>query len=99
MSMVAGSVDNIAAINTIAAISLTDTDGVYGAYKTNPVGPSTTPPAPPDPSVTIPHNDNNPLYFDAYGNEVSSPLVGGSLMDGAVIALTKPTNLTGTRVS
>jgi len=89
MSMVAGSVDNIAAINTITAISLTDTDGVYGAYKTNPIPLQSSP---------VPHDNNNPLYFDAFGNEVSSPLVGGSLMDGAVIALTKPTSLKGTRI-
>jgi hypothetical protein len=89
MSMVAGSVDNIAAINTITAISLTGTDGVYGAYKTNPIPQQTTP---------VLHDNNNPLYFDTNGNEVSSPLIGGSLMDGAVIALTKPTSLTGTRI-
>ena len=89
MSMVAGSVDNIAAINTITAISLTDSDGVYGAYKTNPIPLQSSP---------VPHDNNNPLYFDAFGNEVSSPLVGGSLMDGAVIALTKPTSLKGTRI-
>ena len=88
MSMVAGSVDNIAAINKITAISI-GADGVYGAYKTNPIPLQTSP---------VPHDNNNPLYFDPYGNEVSSPLVGGSLMDGAVIALTKPTSLTGTRV-
>lgn len=91
MSMVAGSVDRIAAINTISGINLTSPGGVLGAYKTVPVGPQ-IPPA-------VPHGPSNPLYYNSDGvTENSTPEIGGVLMDGAVLAQNNNSGLTGSRL-
>ncbi len=92
MSMVAGSVDNIAAINTISGLSIgTNGTGNAGAgtFKNTPVGVQTSP---------IPHSGDQALYYSADGTEVSSPQIGGSLMDGAVVMLNNPGGLSGTRI-
>jgi hypothetical protein len=88
MSMVAGSVDRIASIKTISGVS--SSEGVYGAYKTNPV-PLLVP-------GTIPHSEDNPLYFDRAGLQKPSPVIGGRLMDGAVVAQTNNSVAAGDRV-
>lgn len=89
MSMVAGSVDKIAAINTISGIQLTSPSGVLGAYKTTPVGPT------PD------HSPTKPLYFsgpEQTGDLVPLPQFGGSLMDGAIVTQNNKSGLTGPRM-
>lgn len=76
MSMVAGSVDRIAVINTISGIKLTEAGGVFGAYKTVPIGPSAT------------HSATLPVYYSGpnqSGVEVATAQIGGSLADGAVV--------------
>lgn len=85
MSMVAGSVDRIAAINTISGITLTSPGGLLGAYKNTPVA----------------HPESSPLYYsgpDQTGSTISAPQVGGSLMDGAVITQNNTSNLSGARL-
>lgn len=89
MSMVAGSVDRIAAINTISGIKLTDVGGVLGAYKTTPVGPSPS------------HSETLPLYYSGAnqtGATVAAPVLGGSLMDGAVVVQNNNSGLAASRL-
>lgn len=85
MSMVAGSVDRVALINTISGITTTSGTGVLGAWKDLPLS----------------HPSNTRLYFDANGvaQPLGAALVsGGRLMDGALFAFKNPDNLTGLRV-
>jgi len=70
MSMVAGSVDRLAAITSISGLKLQNGGTVLGAYKDTPVA----------------HESNTPVYFDSNGAEVSTAQVGGALMDGAILA-------------
>jgi len=73
MSMVAGSVDRISAIQTIT--NLTVPGGILGAYKTTPVG-----------FIPGVHTPSIPLYFDPNGNPTNVATPGGALMDGAILA-------------
>jgi len=70
MSMVAGSVDNVAAIRAISDIRLTSPQGDYGAYKND----------------GVPGRPNTLLYFSAAGVKVGFLEAGGALIDGAVAA-------------
>lgn len=84
MSMVAGSVDRIAAILTISNINVAS-GGVVGAYKNTPVM----------------HPADQPYYYTGPGQtgaSTSTATVGGSLMDGAVLAINNKTNLSSTRI-
>jgi hypothetical protein len=90
MSMVAGSVDRIAAINTISGITITDPTGVLGAYKTTPVGP-----------IPGTHSEILPIYYSGpnqTGALVSSAPVGGSLADGVILVQNNNSGLTGPRL-
>jgi hypothetical protein len=94
MSMVAGSVDRIAAINTISNINLTDPAGVLGAFKSVPDYSALLP-------VGMVHDANHPAYFsgeDQTGSLGASALPGGSLWDGVVFAQNNNTGLTGPRI-
>lgn len=83
LSMVAGSVERIAAIKTISGVSvLSGGGGVYGAFKSNPE----------------PHTPDTNLYFNREGGIVSSPVIGGRLMDGAIVTQANPGGLAGQRV-
>jgi hypothetical protein len=73
MSMVAGSVDNIASIRAISSVQVTAPNGVYGAFKDFA-------------GATKPHNLNTPLYLDAAGLQTNQLVLGGALIDGAVVA-------------
>ena len=79
MSIVAGSVDEIAAVKTVSGLNTST--GILGAWKTNPVN----------------HADT-PLYFTAAGNPISSPVLGGRLMDGAIVTQSNPNNLSSARL-
>ncbi len=89
MSMVAGSVDRIAAINTISGIKITGATGVLGAYKTVPIGPG------PDHSPTLSRYFSGP---DQTGSQVSAPVLGGSLADGAIVVQNNNSGLIGPRL-
>jgi len=79
MSMVAGSVDRIAAITTLGSIKL-QAGGQLGAYKTQPIGAQ---------AVPVEHSPTKPLYLYADGiTESSVPVAGGRLMDGAIFTRT-----------
>lgn len=80
MSIVAGSVDRIAAVKTLSGISIST--GILGAWKVNPI-----------------EHPNSPLYFNADGAIVSSPVLGGRLMDGAIVTQANPQNLSSPRLA
>ena len=85
MSMVAGSVDRVALINTISGITTTSGTGVLGAWKNSPIS----------------HGSDTRLYLDADGaaQPLNAQLdSGGRLMDGAIFALDNPENLSGFRI-
>ena len=89
MSMVAGSVDRIAAINTISGIKITSNDGQLGAYKTVPVPAGAN------------HSETLPIYYSGpnhTGALVASPQIGGSLADGVILVQTNNSGLTGARL-
>ncbi len=72
MSMVAGSVDRLAAISSISGLSLQNGGTTIGAYKNTPVA----------------HDSNAPVYYagpNGTGSEIAIAQAGGSLMDGAVL--------------
>jgi hypothetical protein len=73
MSMVAGSVDNVASIRSVSALTVTGANGVFGAFKDFT-------------GATKPHNLNTPLYFDPAGLQTNDLLFGGRLIDGAIAA-------------
>jgi hypothetical protein len=83
MSMVAGSVDRLAAIQTISNITTTSGTGVLGAYKNAPFA----------------HSSETRVYYAADGfTRVSTPQLGGGLMDGAILTQANPDGLRGFRV-
>jgi hypothetical protein len=90
MSIVAGSVDRIAAVTTLSGIA-TPSTGILGAYKTLPVGPQSLP--------AVPHGPESPLYFSASGLQTSSVQLGGKLMDGAIVTQANPDGLSSTRLA
>ena len=83
MSMVAGSVDRIAAIQSVSGISHSDPNGVFGSDKDDPGNANV--------QGTID-------YYNLNGTENhTGPVIGGRLLDGAVVAKAI-TGITGTRV-
>jgi hypothetical protein len=70
MSAVAGSVDRIASIQSLTNVDVRTIGGIYGADKAVP------------PPATFGSVD----YLDADGNLVTTPVLGGELLDGAIIA-------------
>lgn len=88
MSMVAGSVDRISAILSLSNVSVIP-GGVLGAYKTASV------------HAYIPHAANEPMYYagvNGTGGPTGTAGVGGSLLDGAIVAVAKPAGFTGPRI-
>jgi hypothetical protein len=71
MSAVAGSVDRIASIQTLTNVRVRFEGAIYGADK-----------AVPDPATA----GGRPDYLDEAGNLVTAPVLGGELLDGAIIA-------------
>jgi len=71
MSAVAGSVDRIASIQSLTNLRVRFEGAVYGADK-----------AVPDPATA----GGRPDYLDENGNLVTAPVLGGELLDGAIIA-------------
>jgi hypothetical protein len=71
MSAVAGSVDRIASIQTLDNVRVRFEGAVYGADK-----------AVPDPATP----GGRPDYLDEDGNLVTAPVLGGKLLDGAIVA-------------
>ena len=82
MSMVAGSVDRIAAINTISGLTVLTGNATAGSYKNTPVE----------------HGPDTAIYYNADGSEFNAPTIGGALMDGGIIFLNNPGNLVGQRI-
>lgn len=82
MSMVAGSVDRIAAIRSISGISVSS-GGILGAYKNTPIAH-----APGSPLY---------LAADGV-TQIPSPVQGGRLMDGAIVTQINNTGLLGARI-
>jgi hypothetical protein len=81
MSMVAGSVNRIASIQSISGLQLADPNSQRGSDKGAP----------------------GLDYLDTEGNLITAPVLGGALVDGAIIAKSDPTLasggiLAGTRV-
>ena len=74
LSVVAGSVTNVAPVRIVSGLTITNPDGVLGA----------------DRSPTTPFNPNGVLdYYDpTLGQDVSSLAAGDSLIDGAIFAST-----------
>lgn len=82
MSMVAGSVDRIAAIKSISGITVSP-GGILGAYKNTPVA----------------HAANSTVYFAADGvTQVPTPVLGGKLMDGAIVTQNNNAGIQGSRI-
>ena len=71
MSIVAGSVDNVAPVRILSGITVTNTDGVLGADK----------------SPDAPFGPNGALdYYNAAGVDVANLAAGYRLIDGAIFA-------------
>lgn len=91
MSIVAGSVDNVARVNILSNLVVKDVDGVLGADKSLPDLPPFG-------------NANNQVeYFDANGRVVSNLEPGFRLIDGAIFAQSiinpaSPPDISGPRV-
>lgn len=86
MSMVAGGVDQIVAIQKITKLNITLLTGDKGSDKGAPI-----------PGATLGLLD----YLDANGNPIPAPVapvLGGALVDGAIIAKSLPKNLAGDNV-
>lgn len=84
MSMVAGSVENIATIASATDIGFQNTSGIIGAYKTVANGTPV-----PFSNVDPKHSSSDPLYYtNAHYTGTLTPdaSAGGSLVDGAVLA-------------
>jgi len=81
MSMVAGSVERLAAITSISGLSLQNGGTVLGAYKTIDAN-----------GVPVVHvGTNNTAYYsgpDYTGSVIANAQAGGSLVDGAILAST-----------
>ena len=92
MSIIAGSVNNIAPVTTVSGLTLKSPDGVLGADKSLPG------------SATAGGPNNLLDYYDQNGNVVHSPVQPGfRLIDGAIYALNivqpaTPPNIAGPRV-
>lgn len=82
MSMVAGSVDRIAAIRSISGISVSS-GGILGAYKNTPIAH-----APGSPLYLAPDGVT----------QIPSPVQGGRLMDGAIVTQINNSGLLGARI-
>lgn len=74
MSIVAGSVDNVARVATLSGLTIKNTDGVLGADKSLPDLPPFGGP------------NNQVEYFDSTGRVVSNLEIGDRLIDGAIFA-------------
>ncbi|MDB6154320.1 MAG: repeat-containing protein, partial [Chthoniobacteraceae bacterium] len=70
MSAIAGSVDRIASIENLINVRTRSEGAIYGADKSAPV----------------PASIGTLDYLDEAGNRVQAPVLGGELLDGAVIA-------------
>lgn len=74
---------SVDSIASIVSISkLTVTNGPAGSAKDSPVS----------------HNPSNPYYYDLIGGQSNTPILGGKLMDGAIIAKSFSASPSGPRV-
>jgi hypothetical protein len=70
MSAIAGSVDRIASIENLVNVRTRTEGAVYGADKSAPA----------------PATAGTLDYLDESGNRIQAPVLGGELLDGAVVA-------------